>query len=59
MATIQEQILERFYTKLAESKAADEAAVDALRVLFQGGKKVKVEDLVAVFSKPIKGGRQS
>jgi hypothetical protein len=59
MATIQEQILERFYTKLAESKAVDEAAVDALRVLFQGGKKVKVEDLVAIFSKPTKVGRQS
>lgn len=59
MATIQEQILERFYTKLAESKAVDEAAVDALRVLFHAGKKVKVEDLVAIFSKPTKGGRQS
>ena len=54
MATIQEEILNSFYAKLSESKEVDKAKIDALRALFQSGKKLKADDFVAILAKKSK-----
>jgi hypothetical protein len=51
MATIEEQILDSFYPKVAESKEIERRIVDALRALFQSGKKFKADDVVAILSR--------
>ena len=52
MATLQKQIADKFLEKLAHSKEVDAAQLNELKTLFSGDKKVKVEDLVKVFSLP-------
>ena len=56
MATIKEEILNSFYAKLSESQEVDKAKIDALRVLFQSGQKLKADDFVAVLAKKSKEG---
>lgn len=51
MATVLDEILESFYTKLAESDAFDDATMKELRVLFTSDKKMKADDLVAILEK--------
>jgi hypothetical protein len=55
MATLQQQIAEKFLVKLEESKSADAEKIDQLRKLLSGGKKVKADDFVKIFSLPAGG----
>jgi hypothetical protein len=55
MVTLQQQIAEKFLTKLSESKDLDKEKIDQLRILLAEGKKVKAEDLVKIFSLPAGG----
>lgn len=56
MATLQEQIADKFLEKLSHVKDVDAAQIDELKKLFSGNKKIKAEDLVKVFSLPHGGG---
>ena len=49
MPTIQEEILEKFYRKVAESGDYSDAMVEDLRGLFESDKKPKADDLVTIF----------
>lgn len=55
MATLYQQIAEKFLAKLADSKDADAERIDQLRGLLADGKKVKSEDFVKIFSAPAGG----
>jgi hypothetical protein len=55
MATLQQQIVEKFLTKLAESNHLDAERIGQLRRLLADGKKLKAEDLVKIFSLPAGG----
>jgi hypothetical protein len=55
MATLQQQIAEKFLAKLAESKDVDATKIGQLKALLADGKKLKAEDLVKVFSLPAGG----
>jgi hypothetical protein len=55
MATLQQQILEKFLAKLADSEGFDAAKIEQLRGLLARGKKPKPDELVAVFSLPVGG----
>jgi hypothetical protein len=55
MVTLQQQIAEKFLTKLSGSKDLDKEKIDQLRILLVEGKKVKAEDLVEIFSLPAGG----
>jgi len=54
MATIQEEILDSFYAKLGEAEEIDEEMVQALRALFESGKKLKADDFAAIFAREAK-----
>jgi hypothetical protein len=56
MATLQKQITNKFLEKLAHSKGVDATQLNELKTLFSGDKKIKVEELVKVFSLPRGGG---
>jgi sulfate adenylyltransferase subunit 1 (EFTu-like GTPase family) len=58
MATIQNQIAEKFLAKLHESGEVDEGKVELLRKLLLQDKKIKAEDLVKIFSHPSEGKPQ-
>jgi len=51
MATVQEDILQAFYAKLAKSTSVDQAIVDELRVALTTGKKLKSDDFVTILEK--------
>jgi hypothetical protein len=55
MATLQQQIADKFLAKVAESKDVGPEKVAQLRDLLAAGKKLKTEDLVKVFSLPAGG----
>ena len=55
MATLQQQIAEKFLATLAESKEVGPEKVVQLRDLLGAGKKLKVDDLVKVFTLPAGG----
>ena len=46
MASIQEEILEEFYSKLANAEGFDRARVEQLRALFTGKKRPKAPDVI-------------
>jgi hypothetical protein len=50
MATLQQQIAEKFLAKLAESNRVDAKIIDQLRRLLADNKKLKADDLVKIFS---------
>jgi hypothetical protein len=50
MATLQQQIAEKFLAKLAVSSDLDAAKIDQLRKLLADHKKPKVDDLMKIFS---------
>ena len=50
MATVQEEILDAFLTRLGKAEGGNDDLVRALRALFQSGDKLKAEDLVDIFS---------
>ena len=52
MATLQQQIADKFLAKLAECKDVDPWTVEQLRSLLADGKKAKAEDFVKAFSLP-------
>jgi hypothetical protein len=47
--TLQQQIAEKFLSKLSESKAIDPKQIEQLRVLLARGKKPKTDDIVSIF----------
>jgi hypothetical protein len=55
MATLQQQIAEKFLAKLAESKDVEAQIIDQLRILLADSKKLRADDLVKVFSQPAGG----
>jgi len=55
MATLQQQITEKFLEKLAGSKDVDAAKIEQLKKLLADTKKLKADDLVKVFSAPAGG----
>jgi len=55
LPTLQQQIAEKFLTKLAESKAMDVDRIDQLRSLLADNKKLKADDLVKIFAQPAGG----
>jgi hypothetical protein len=50
MASIQEEILEEFYSKLAKVEGFDKERVEQLRDLFSGKKKPKAPDVIKALS---------
>ena len=56
MATVQEDILSAFCTKLSKSASIDPATVEALRKTLTSPKKLKADDLVALLTKSPTGG---
>jgi hypothetical protein len=50
MATLQQQIAEKFFAKLAESKEVDAEKIDQLRSLLANGKKPKTDEFVKIFT---------
>ncbi len=55
MATLQQQIAEKFLAKLAESKHVDADKIEQVRQLLADGKKAKADDFVKIFSLPAGG----
>jgi len=55
VATLQQQIAEKFLGKLAESEDVDDATIKQLRILLADGKKLKADDLVKVFGQSAGG----
>jgi len=55
MATLQQQIAEKFFAKLAASKDFDVARIGQLKTLLADAKKVKAEDFVKIFALPAGG----
>jgi hypothetical protein len=55
MATLQRTIAEKFLAKLSKSPDVDKAKIDQLKALLADGKKVKVDELVRIFSLPAGG----
>ena len=55
MANLQDQIGEKFLAALTESKHVDAEMIDGLRGLLGSGKKLKPDDFVKIFSKPLSG----
>jgi len=52
MATIQKEILEEYYRRLAKSDGFTEVMAKQIRDLFEGSNKPKAADLVKVLSAP-------
>jgi hypothetical protein len=50
MATLPQQIVEKFLLKLTESKDVDTERIEQLRGLLADGKKLKADDVVKIFS---------
>lgn len=55
MATLQQQIVDKFLAKLADSKEMDPEKIDQLRNLFANNKKPKADDFVKILSQPAGG----
>jgi molybdopterin converting factor small subunit len=55
MATLPQQIAEKFLMKLTESKDVDTERIEQLRGLLADGKKLKADDVVKIFSPPAGG----
>lgn len=55
MATLQQQIAEKFLASLSEREDVDAAQVGELRSLLERGKRPKAEDFMQVFTMP-RGG---
>jgi hypothetical protein len=55
MATLQQQIVDKFLAKLADSKNVEAERIDQLRILLADSRKLKADDFVKVFSQPAGG----
>jgi len=52
MVTLEQQIAEKFITKLAELKEVDTDKIEQLRTVLVDNKKVKADDFIKIFSLP-------
>lgn len=52
MSTLPQEITEKFLTELLASEDVTEDQVTTLRALMESDKKLKVDDLVAIFAPP-------
>jgi hypothetical protein len=52
MATLQQDIIEKFLTALSARKEFPAEKVAELRTLFAAGKKPKADDFAAIFARP-------
>jgi len=52
MPTLQRLIAEKFLARMKEGQLLDEQALKQMSDLFGGGKKIKADDLVKVFTSP-------
>ncbi|MGA2611319.1 MAG: hypothetical protein ABSH01_28055 [Terriglobia bacterium] len=50
MATLHQQIAEKFLAKLADTKCVDAEKIEKLRALLADSKKLKADEFVKVFS---------
>jgi hypothetical protein len=50
MATLHQQITEKFLAKLADTKAVDAGKIEKLRALLADSKKLKADEFVKIFS---------
>ena len=55
MATLQQQIAEKFLAKLTKSKTVDADKIDQLRTVLADSKKLKADEFVKIFSLPAGG----
>ena len=55
MATLQQQIADKFLARLAETEGIDAAKIEQLRALLAQGTKPKADEFVRIFSLPIGG----
>jgi hypothetical protein len=55
MATLQQQIAEKFLSNLAKSKKVYAEKIEQLRNLLASSKKAKAEDFIKIFSQPAGG----
>jgi hypothetical protein len=55
MATLQQQIAQTFLARLLETEALDANRTEELRLLLGGTKRIKVDELVKVFTQPAGG----
>ena len=55
MATLQQQIAEKFLSKLAESNNVDAVKIEKLRTALSAAKKPKADDFVKIFTEPDHG----
>ena len=55
MATLQQQIADKFLAKLAETEEIDAARIEQLRALLAQGKKPSAAQFVRIFSLPAGG----
>ena len=55
MATLQQQIAEKFLAQLAESKEVSAEKIDKLRSALAAAKKPKADDFVKIFTEPDHG----
>ncbi len=55
MATLQQQIAEKFLTQLAESKEVSAQKIEKLRSALSAEKKPKADDFLNIFSEPDHG----
>jgi hypothetical protein len=54
MATIQEEVLDAFCSKLKATEGFTDVKVQALRDILSGGKKPKAADVIRVLAEPLK-----
>lgn len=52
VSTIQKEILDSFFTKLADFEEIDEDLITALRNTLDGNSKPKIAELIEIFSEP-------
>ncbi len=55
MPTLQQQVAEKFLTKLAEAGTLEPERIGQFRILLANGKKLKAEELVKLYSAPAGG----
>jgi hypothetical protein len=55
MATLHQQVADKFIAKLAVAGAIEPEMIDQLRKLLTSNKKLKAEDLVKLFEQPMGG----
>jgi hypothetical protein len=58
MSSIQDEILEQFYSTLKKADNFDDERVEQLRALFDGKKKPKPAEVIRVLSEDAKEGQQ-